>query len=105
MMNSGNEKADYLDGHPSLKDRVMFVFSDPGQPETAYETGRKGQKLSKDLCDGPGWRKLVAQHQKGVRAYCDPNNGMSAGGTGEKYNYICHRIATLKLTTSLATLN
>ena len=59
------------------------------QPETAYETGRKGQKLSKDLCDGPGWRKLVAQHQKGVRVYCSPENGMSAGGTGEKYNYIC----------------
>ena len=59
------------------------------QPETAYETGRKGQKLSRDLCDGAGWNKLVQQHRKGVRAYCNPANGMSAGGTGDKYNYIC----------------
>ena len=36
MINSGNEKADYLDGHPSLKGRAMFVFSTAGQPETAF---------------------------------------------------------------------
>lgn len=59
------------------------------QPQTAYETGRRGKKLSKDLCDGPGWRKLAAKHMDGVKEYCNPNNGKGAGATGVKYNYIC----------------
>lgn len=30
------QRTDYLDGHPSLKNRAMFVFSEPGNPETAF---------------------------------------------------------------------
>lgn len=36
MDGSGTETADYLDGHATLKDRVMFVYSEPGKPETAF---------------------------------------------------------------------
>lgn len=36
MDGSGTETADYLDGHAALKDRVMFVYSEPGKPETAF---------------------------------------------------------------------
>ena len=36
MINSGNERSDYLEGHPSLTGRVMFVFSEAGNPETAF---------------------------------------------------------------------
>lgn len=36
MIPSGNEGADYLDGHTSLVGRTMFMFSEPGRPETAF---------------------------------------------------------------------
>jgi hypothetical protein len=36
MDGSGTETADYLDGHASLNERVMFVFSEPGKPEAAF---------------------------------------------------------------------
>lgn len=36
MIPSGNEGANYLDGHASLAGRTMFMFSEPGQPETAF---------------------------------------------------------------------
>lgn len=36
MDGSENETPDYLDGHPSLKDRAMFVYAEPGKPEAAF---------------------------------------------------------------------
>ncbi|MBK8969705.1 MAG: Ca2+-dependent phosphoinositide-specific phospholipase C [Saprospiraceae bacterium] len=36
MDGSGNETADYLDGHPSLANRAMFVYAEPGKPEAAF---------------------------------------------------------------------
>lgn len=36
MYGDQTETAAYLDGHPSLRERVMFVFSEPGKPETAF---------------------------------------------------------------------
>lgn len=36
MDGSGNETADYLDGHPSLQNRAMFVFAEAGRPEAAF---------------------------------------------------------------------
>lgn len=36
MDGSGNETADYLNGHPSLSGRAMFVYAQPGQPEAAF---------------------------------------------------------------------
>jgi len=36
MDGTGNETADYLDGHPSLANRAMFVYAEPGKPEAAF---------------------------------------------------------------------
>jgi len=32
----GEKRADYIRGHPSLKDRVLFADADPGTPEAAF---------------------------------------------------------------------
>jgi len=34
--NEGVQKTEYLDGHPSLRGRVMFTSSRPGSPESAF---------------------------------------------------------------------
>jgi hypothetical protein len=34
--NGGAKKADYIDGHPSLRGRIMFTSSGPGEPEAAF---------------------------------------------------------------------
>lgn len=36
MLTSGNERDAYLGMYPGLQDATMFVFSDPGNPETAF---------------------------------------------------------------------
>ncbi len=36
MINSNNERQAYLSLYPGLQDAAMFVFSDPGTPETAF---------------------------------------------------------------------
>lgn len=36
LKNSGFERAFYLDNHPSLENRVMFTFSDPGKDDCAF---------------------------------------------------------------------
>ncbi len=38
MINGGQFRTDYLDGHPSLDGRVMFTNSTPGQPDAAFMT-------------------------------------------------------------------
>lgn len=36
MDNGGSYLTDYLDGHPTLEDRVMFTNSEPGQPDAGF---------------------------------------------------------------------
>jgi hypothetical protein len=36
MDNGGQKRLDYLAGHPSLTDRVLFTSSSPGQPDAAF---------------------------------------------------------------------
>ena len=36
MDNAGEDRLNYLDGHPSLEGRVMFTNSTPGQPDAAF---------------------------------------------------------------------
>ncbi|MCB0419749.1 MAG: DUF2799 domain-containing protein [Bdellovibrionales bacterium] len=55
----------------------------------AYETGRKGLKLSLDLCEDNRWPRLKSHHQKGVVEFCQPSNGYAQGAKGWEYNHIC----------------
>ena len=55
LVNSGFEKSYYLNGHPSLKDRVMFTFSNPGKPECAFVQVKKPEKDFNEI------QELVAQ--------------------------------------------
>jgi len=36
MDNGGGYRTDYLSGHPTLEDRVMFTNADPGDPDAAF---------------------------------------------------------------------
>lgn len=89
---------DFLNKCKKVEAEINFSELDKGfkkgmgeycEPETAYETGRKGQKFAKDMCDVPGIKELIAKYQSGVRDYCQKDNGYSAGSSGEKYNYVC----------------
>jgi hypothetical protein len=53
--NEGEEKSLYLDGHPSLRGRVLFTSSRPGAPEAAFV------KLNNPIADGALIRDLVAR--------------------------------------------
>lgn len=56
----------YLDGHPSLERRCMFVFSKPGNPETAFVKLERPEKQWKEI------RKLIRQHYM-IRTRSDAN--------------------------------
>jgi hypothetical protein len=45
----------YADGHPSLKGRVLFTNSDPGQPETAFIEQNNGSKETIDALVKKGY--------------------------------------------------
>ena len=53
--NEGQEKSLYLDGHPSLRGRVLFTSSRPGAPEAAFV------KLNDPIGDGALIRDLVSR--------------------------------------------
>ena len=53
--NEGQEKTLYLDGHPSLRGRVLFTSSHPGAPEAAFV------KLNNPIGDGALIRDLVSR--------------------------------------------
>ena len=53
--NEGRQKDLYLDGHPSLRGRVLFTSSRPGAPEAAFV------KLNDPLTDGALIRDVVAR--------------------------------------------
>lgn len=59
------------------------------EPETVYQTGRKGQFFNKDMCGAGGLKILLARHGDGVKDYCHPKNGFTVGTTGTAYNMIC----------------
>jgi predicted transcriptional regulator len=59
-------------------------------PDVAYLTGKKGDFLSQDLCDGPNIKTLKKRHGEGVNDYCQKSNGYQAGASGKgKYNNVC----------------
>jgi hypothetical protein len=53
--NGGEKKRDYIDGHPSLRGRILFTSSEPPEPEAAFV------KLNDPIGDGERIRELVAQ--------------------------------------------
>jgi hypothetical protein len=53
--NGGAAKAMYIDGHPSLRGRVLFTDSAPGEPEAAF------LKLNDPIGDFDRIREVVAQ--------------------------------------------
>ena len=57
--------------------------------DLAFQTGKKGDFFSEELCDGPGIREMKRRHGEGVKEYCQGTNGQRAGGSGKKYNGIC----------------
>lgn len=59
------------------------------QPETVFQTGKKGEFFNVEMCDGEQPRLLQKRHADGVKAFCAKTNGFAAGATGKKYNNIC----------------
>lgn len=57
------------------------------EPETVFQTGKRGEFFPHDMCDESP--SLARRHAAGVRAYCSRANGYLAGTTGKKYNGIC----------------
>ena len=55
LLNSGFEKSYYLNGYPSLRGRVMFTFSKPGNPECAFVRYNNPSKKLNEI------QELVAQ--------------------------------------------
>ncbi|MBW2627641.1 MAG: phosphatidylinositol-specific phospholipase C1-like protein [Deltaproteobacteria bacterium] len=54
LLNRGASRDHYIDGHPSLRGRVMFAEVAPGQPEAAWF------RVDNSLNDGEELRELVA---------------------------------------------
>lgn len=59
------------------------------KPEIAYQTGKKGDFLSAEMCDPNMKMILISKHTEGVKTYCSVENGYDAGASGKKYNQIC----------------
>lgn len=57
------------------------------EPETVFQTGKKGEFFNSDMCESRV--RLQREHQAGVRTYCQKENGFAAGAAGKKYNGIC----------------
>lgn len=58
-------------------------------PEQVYIIGKSGEFFNERMCDGSPIQVLKQKHTEGVREYCQPANGVSAGAAGKKYNKIC----------------
>lgn len=59
------------------------------QPDTVFQTGKRGEFFNVDMCDGEQPRFLQKKHAEGVAAYCAKSNGHAAGAKGARYNGIC----------------
>lgn len=59
------------------------------EPQTVFITGKKGEPFSADMCDGGNLKVLRQKHLQGVREYCLPSNGETAGATGNPYKNVC----------------
>ncbi len=54
MDNGGGYRTDYLDGHPSLEDRILFTSADPGQDDAAFvkvNDSRGGEARIRELVE------------------------------------------------------
>jgi cell division protein FtsL len=83
------EKVEAEINHAALSQGFKKGMAKYCQPETVYQTGRKGEFFSPDMCDGENLTQLKKQHEKGVRDHCQKNNGYSVGASGKTYNNIC----------------
>lgn len=59
------------------------------EPETAFATGKKGEPFASSMCDGGNLQTLKKRHADGIRDYCDPSNGETAGASGGEYKKVC----------------
>lgn len=59
------------------------------RPEIVFQTGKKGENFNLDLCDPGQGRVLLAEHRKGVKEFCQADNGFGVGSSGRVYNKIC----------------
>lgn len=57
--------------------------------DNSYQTGKKGDLFSRDLCEGPEINMLLGQYKKGINDYCAKANGQTAGASGKKYQNVC----------------
>jgi len=57
--------------------------------DNSYQTGKKGELFSRDLCEGPEINMLLGQYKKGISDYCAKANGQTAGASGKKYQNVC----------------
>lgn len=49
MDNGGGYRTDYLDGHPTLEDRVLFTNAEPGSPDAAFV--KRNDPFASDISD------------------------------------------------------
>ena len=59
------------------------------EPATVFLTGKKGEPLAASMCDGSNLKILRSKHLEGVKEFCNPDNGESAGATGVPYKNVC----------------
>lgn len=59
------------------------------EAETVFQTGKKGEFFSADMCDNGSQNMLKQKHAMGVKEYCHKENGYHAGAKGKPYNQIC----------------
>lgn len=57
------------------------------QPETAFQTGKQGDTLNSDFCEGNVLGVLKRKFVEGNLAYC--SDGQTAGQSGKKYKNVC----------------
>ncbi len=57
------------------------------QPETVYQTGKRGDLFNTELCDTNGMGLRKKRHGEGIEAYCKA--GSTAGLSGNKYKNVC----------------
>ncbi|WP_413290123.1 DUF2799 domain-containing protein [Bdellovibrio sp. HCB337] len=57
--------------------------------DNSYQTGKKGDVFSRDLCEGPEINSLLNNYRKGITDYCAKTNGQNAGASGKKYQNVC----------------
>jgi DNA repair exonuclease SbcCD ATPase subunit len=83
------EKEEAKIDHSAMSQGFQKGLDEYCNPDFAYRLGKQGEFLSGDMCSSSMELQMEPKHETGVREYCQPTNGESAGAVGRKYNQIC----------------